>query len=127
MKEPHLNALAALDAFWNVVREKADHDAAFAAKLVTALSIPIQFHVDTPPDAEGYARIASFIEPRVVAKQGEVRFREIFSAFTDAQKKGVIRNFNLASPDAITGKRGAALVDIMWEAAASQAKRMADR
>lgn len=127
MTRSHDSALAALDAFWGVVREKADADASFANSLVNALAIPIEIKVETPPDAEGFARIVNFIEPRVLAKRGEAEFRAIFTALTDAQKKAVIKNYNLASTEALKGKKGPALVDVLWEAGSAQAERMGGR
>jgi len=127
LTDSHDSALAALDAFWNVIRKKADEDQKFASALVAALGVPIEFKVETPPDAEGFARIVNYIEPRIIAKRGEAEFREIFTALSDPQKKTVIKAYNLASSDAVTGKRGPALVDLLWEAASAQEKRMAQR
>lgn len=127
MTGSHDSALEALDGFWNAIRNKADSDPAFALALVSALGIPIQFKIEPPLDAPAFKAVHAFISPRALVDQGEDKFRELFSALTDAQKKAVIKNNNYASADALVKKRGAALIDILWSAASAQAERMASR
>lgn len=127
MTGSHDSALEALDGFWNAIRNKADSDPTFARELVSALRIPIQFRIEPPLDAEAFKAVHPFISPRALVDQGEERFREVFSALTDAQKKAVIKNNNYASADALVRKKGTALIDILWSAASAQAERMASR
>ena len=127
MTSSHDSALEALDGFWTVIREKADSDPAFARALVSALNVPIEIKIEPPLDAEAFKAVHAYISPRALVDQGEVRFRECFNALTDAQKNTVIKNQNYASADAIAGKRGAALVDILWLAASAQAERLSNR
>jgi hypothetical protein len=127
MTSSHDSAIEALDGFWNVIREKADLDPAFARAIVSALKIPIMIKIEPPLDAEAFKAVHAYISPRALIELGEERFREFFNALTDAQKKAVIKNQNYASADAIAGKKGAALVDIVWLAANAQADRLSNR
>jgi hypothetical protein len=127
MTDSHDSALEALDGFWSAIRNKADSDATFARDLVSALAIPIQFKIEPPLDATAFKAVHAFISPRVLVDQGEDKFRELFSALTDAQKKTVIKTNNYASAEALQKKRGVALIDILWSAASAQAERMASR
>lgn len=116
-----------LDAFFDVVRRRAGEDPSFAAELVNALGVPVELHIQTASDVE--ANMA-FLDPFVIAGKGVDSFRQTFGPMKDAELKKVIRAFNLASPDTLTGKgspKGAALVTLMWEAASAQRKRWEER
>lgn len=127
MTSSHETALDALEGFWNVIRDKANTDPAFARALVTALNIPIAFEIQPPLDAETFKAVHPFISPRAMVGQGEEKFREFFNALTDPQKRTVIRNHNFASAEAVKTVKGTVLVDVLWKAAKAQADRMAGR
>jgi hypothetical protein len=125
MTSSHESALEALDGLWNVIRNKADSDPAFAQELVSALRIPIQFKIKPPLDPAAFRAVHGFISPRALVDQGEEKFKEFFSVLTDTQKKTVIKNNNYASADDLVRKRATELIDILWRAASAQAERMA--
>jgi hypothetical protein len=123
----HSSTLGALDAFWDVLRRQAERDPAFAAELTKALGIPVEIKIETSADVQG---ALPFLDPFVVAGRGVDHFRQTFGQMEDADLKKIIKAFNLASKEAITGKgspKRAALVTMMWEAASSQRRRWDER
>lgn len=123
----HSSALGALDAFWDVLRRQADRDPAFAAELTKALAIPVEIRLETSADVQ---RAMPFLDPFVVAGRGLDHFRQTFNQMKDADLRKIIKAFNLAPAEAITGKgapKAAALVALMWEAASAQRRRWDER
>lgn len=123
----HASALGALDAFWATVRRQAERDPAFAAQLTSALGVPVEVTISNGADVTASM---PFLDPFVIAGRGLDDFRSTFGQMKDADLKKIIRAYNLAPPEMVTGKgapKGAALVTLMWEAAAAQRKRMQDR
>ncbi len=123
----HSSVLGALDAFWAVLRRQAERDPAFAAELVKALSVPVTLHVQSAADVEG---AMPHLDPVVIAGKGSDEFRQLFGQLKDAQLKKVIKAYNLAPAEMITGKaapKGIALLDLMWKGAKSQRDRLEER
>lgn len=124
---PHSSALGAMDAFWSIVRRQAERDPAFAAEIAKALGVPIELRIETSADVQGAMPL---LDPVVIAGKGLDVFRQTFTPLKDVDLKKIIKGYNLAPADAITGKtapKGKALVDLMWTASASQRRRMEDR
>jgi hypothetical protein len=117
----HSSATGALDGFFAVVREQADKDPAFAAKLLSALNIPVEVIVETPADVK--AKMLH-LDPYVIAKDGYEHFRSIFTPLKDAQRKAIIKHYNIADlPTGSGAPKGEALIEILWEGAQSKRKR----
>lgn len=117
----HSSATAALDGFFAIIREHADGDPAFAAKLLAALNIPVEVNVTTPADVK--AKMLH-LDPYVVAKDGYEKFRNVFTPLKDAQRKAIIKHYNIADlPTGAGAPKGEALIDILWEGAQSKRKR----
>jgi hypothetical protein len=127
MTTHHSSAIGALDAFWAIIRRQAERDPAFAAEIAKALTVPIELTIETSADVQASMPL---LDPIVIAGRGLDDFLSTFTPLKDADLKKIIKAYNLASSDAITGKtapKGKALVHLMWEAAAAQRKRLQDR
>ena len=120
MNDKRISPVGALDAFFATVRRHADSNPSFAAELVQALSVPISITVETPADVK--AKML-FLDPVIVAGNGYDAFREIFVPLKDAQKKAIIKHYNLADLPSKGGPKGDELVGVMWEAARSRMAR----
>jgi hypothetical protein len=127
MTEARSNPQQALDAFFDVIRRRVGDDPTFAAELISALNVPVELQIQTSADVGANM---TFLDPFVIAGKGVDDFRQTFGPLKDADLRRIIRAFNLASPDSLTGKgapKGAALVTLMWEAASAQRKRWDER
>ena len=123
----HSSAVGALDALWAIIRRQAERDPTFAAEMVKALTVPIEISIETSADIQGAMPL---LDPIIIAGKGLDAFLTTFTPLKDADLKRIIKAYNLASPDAITGKtapKGKALVQLMWAAASSQRKRLEER
>jgi hypothetical protein len=120
----HTSALDALEAFFAAVRRQAETDADFAAEILTALQVPLEVHINTASDVQ---KNMLFLDPVVHAGKGLDEFRKTFGSLSDAEKKKIIKAYNLAPADALQGKggpKGMELVDLMWEAATEKRRRL---
>lgn len=116
----HSTPLGALDSFFAVIRARADRDPDFARDLVRALGIPVEFRVE---EAEA-ATLMPYADPVIIAGKGIDEFRRVFQKFKDADIKKIIRNHNLASADDLVGRKGAALRELLWEAASEKRRQL---
>ena len=112
MSDRHIDAAAALDRLFSVVRQEAQDNPKFAARLLAALDVQVLFRG---------AEAADSVDPLQVALQGPDEFRKTFLSFTPAQLKTMIKEFNLATPADLRGKsKGPQLVEVMWAGALSK-------
>lgn len=122
MSETRPSPTASLDAFFAVVRRYADENPTFAAELVDALGVPIDVTVETPADVK--AKML-FLDPVVIAGKGLDEFRNVFVPLKDAQRKAIIKHYNLADLPTKGGPKGDELIEIMWKAAQSRRSHLA--
>lgn len=109
MNRQPIDAPAALDRFFAVVRQEARDNPKFASSLLDALGVEVVFRGEE-------ARMA--IDPLLVAIKGQQQFRETFLSFSVADLKKIIKDFGLASQAELRGKsKVPQLVDLMWEGA----------
>jgi hypothetical protein len=103
----------ALERLFEVIREEAVANPAFARRLLDAVDITVVF---SSPDAVKVA------DPILAAARGDyATFRESFLSFTEKDLKGLIKGFALATDEQIKGvktkPKQSGLVDLMWEGA----------
>lgn len=109
MTKPQLDAAAALDRFFSVVRQKASDDPRFASALLDALGVDVIFRG---------AETAAAVDPVMVAMKGQEEFRRTFLTYSAAQLKTIIKDFNLATTADMKGKsKPAQIVEVMWSGA----------
>lgn len=123
----HSSVLGALDAFWATLRRQAERDPTFASQLANSLSIPVDIKIESSADVTS---AMPHLDPVVIAGRGLDEFRSVFGRLKDADLRKIIKAYNLAPSEAISGKgapKGEALVAILWDAAQSQRKRLQDR
>lgn len=123
----HSSAIAALEAFFSAVRRQAERDPAFASELLTSLSIPVEIRIESSAGVQGAMLL---LDPVVIAGKGLDEFRRVFGAMKDPDKRKVIKAYNLAPAEGLTGKqapKGEALIELMWSAACAKRKRLEER
>lgn len=123
----HSSAKDALEAVFSTIRRQVDRDPAFGAELISALQIPVQIKIE---NSAGVQAALLFLDPVVIAGQGLDEFLKVFGSMKDPDKKKVIKAYNLASAEELTGRdapKGRALVELMWNAACAQRKRLEER
>lgn len=123
----HSSAVDALEAVFASIRRQAERDPSFAAELISALQIPVEVKIE---GANGVQGAMLYLDPVVIAGKGLDEFLSVFGAMKDPEKKKVIRAYNLAAPESLSGKdapKGPALVELMWTAARAQRERLEQR
>lgn len=103
----------ALERIFEVIREEAVANPAFAKRLLDAAGVTVVF---SGPDA---AKVA---DPILAAARAEYAdFRESFIGFTEKDLKSLLKGFVLATDEQIksvkTKPKQSGLVDLMWEGA----------
>lgn len=120
----HKSAIDALEAVFASIRRQAERDPTFAAELISSLAIPVEINIE---GASGVQNAMLFLDPVVIAGKGLDEFLRVFGTMKDPDKKKVIKAYNLAPPETVTGRaapKGQALVDLMWEAASARRQRL---
>lgn len=120
----YYSPLSALDAFFAVVRARAERDPEFAAELAKACNFPIEVRVDTPTDMKA---ALPFLDPIALAGRGAETFRAVFGVLKDADKRRVIKHYDLASAETLKGPpapKGEALYDLLWDGATARRRRI---
>ncbi len=106
MTKSEIEATAALDRFFAVVRQEASDNPKFAAALLEALGATVVFR--------GTGAVVA-VDPVQVAIEGQEEFRKTFLSFSAADLKKLVKEYNLATPSDLTGKtRPPQIVDVMW-------------
>ncbi|HVX34765.1 MAG TPA: hypothetical protein VHC71_00930 [Hyphomicrobium sp.] len=103
----------ALERLFEVIREEAVANPAFARRLLDAVDVTVIF---SGPDAVKVA------DPILAAARSDyATFRESFLSFTEKDLKSLIKGFVLATDEQIKGvktkPKQSGLVDLMWEGA----------
>lgn len=123
----HHTAMDALESIFDTIRRQVERDPAFGAELLSALRIPVHIRIENSASVQG---AMLFLDPVVIAGQGLDEFLKVFGALKDPDKKKVIKAYNLAPAEDLTGKgapKGQALVELMWSAACAKRKRLEER
>lgn len=106
-----LDAATALDGFFQVVRQEALANPAFARRLLEALGCTVEFR--------GEEAIAA-ADPLLVAVRGPEEFRRTFLSMKVKDVAKIGQEFNLMEKDEIKGKKIGPLVDLLWERASER-------
>ncbi len=109
-----LSAAEFLDRAFEIIREEARDNPAFAARLVKALGGDVVF-----PDT---ARREVLNPISVAASETEAAMRSLYESFSAAQLRGVLRDHNLASAVDTRGLDGPALLDMLVHRARAKAR-----
>lgn len=109
-----------LDRAFEVIREEARDNPAFAARLVKALGGEVVF----PNSAK-----REVLNPvAVAAAETEAAMRDIYASLSAVELRGVLRDFNLASSVDVRGLDGPGLLDMLVRRARAKAgERMSVR
>jgi hypothetical protein len=104
----------ALDRFFAVVRQEANDNPNFAARLLNALGANVVFRGD--------AAVTS-VDPLQVALRGHEEFRATFLSFSVKDLKTIVKDFGLATPTDMKGKgKAPQIVELMWAGASAKIK-----
>lgn len=123
----HNSAVDALETVFAAIRRQAERDPAFGAELLSALKIPVEVRVE---GGAGVQANMLFLDPVVIAGKGLDEFLLVFGRLKDPDKKKVIKAYNLASAEELSGRgspKGQELVELMWKAASAKRKRLEER
>ncbi|MEM1149796.1 MAG: hypothetical protein AAGI03_04460 [Pseudomonadota bacterium] len=101
-----------LDRFFDVIREEAETNPAFAARLVKAAGAEVSFEV------EDKAAILNPLE--VAAEAGSDGVRQAFDSFDSAALKDVLVQHNLASRSDMRSRGKSDLLDMLADRATSR-------
>ncbi|NBC21282.1 MAG: hypothetical protein GVY06_09630 [Alphaproteobacteria bacterium] len=115
-----LSAVDYLDQAFEVIREEARDNPAFAARMVKALGGEVVFPNSAKRD---------ILNPlSVAASETETAMRNLYSGLSAAELRGVLREHNLASSVDVRGLAGPDLLDMLVRRAREKAaERMSTR
>jgi|CXWL01.1.fsa_nt_gi hypothetical protein len=123
----HSSAVDALEAVFATIRRQAERDPAFGAELLSVLKIPVEVRIESSAAVQTNML---FLDPVVIAGKGLDEFLKVFGSLKDPDKKKVIKAYNLAAPETLTGRtapKGQELVELMWAAASAKRARLEER
>lgn len=101
----------ALDNLFQVVREEALRNPAFARRLLVAVGCTVEFR--------GEQALAA-VDPVLVAIRGPEEFRRTFLSMSAKEIKKIGKDFSLIEESETKKKSVAALVDLLWERASER-------
>ncbi len=114
--ESQLTPAEALERIFEVIRQEASSNPAFARRMLDAAGVTVLF--------SGHDAVKA-ADPIIAAARADyASFRESFIAFPEKDLKALIKGFALATEEQIKGvktkpKQGG-LVDLMWQGAKRQ-------
>ena len=106
------DAIAALDRFFDALREETRSNPELAHRLVKALGAEVTFESALAPKLVNPVELAG--------TRDEAKFRATFEKMTLAQIKSVLKNTNLASTVDVKGLKKPELIDMAYARAAAR-------
>lgn len=120
MSKPTQSPDEALGMIFEIIRQEASRNPAFARRLLDAAGVPVQF---IGPDA------VSAADPVIAAARNEyAEFREMFLSFSEPELKKLLKGHALATDEQVkkvsTKPKKDGMVDLLWDGAR---RRIAER
>jgi len=111
-----ISASEALDRVFSVIREEAASNPKLARRLVEEMGATVVFQGND-------AAIA--VDPVIAAtRHDQAAFREMFSTFSDAELKKMLKDFGLATAEDIKGvntkPKKIGFIELLWDGARSK-------